>query len=102
MPCHARRRSAVDARERARQFGNFRMNAGSFSLTRLACVCWSMISEIRISYGSLVERQGKSRPSLRYLFRIARRIALLFAGLSFTDVEGQLAGNIGVAFKDIV
>src|SRR6266536_1808619 len=58
--------SAVGAAARSASVGNAVRNCWYLGNTRSTCVCWSMISDTRIAYGSLVVRHGRSRCSAAY------------------------------------
>src|SRR5579885_2125278 len=66
---HAEMTSAVGAAARSASVGKSERNCKYFGSTRSTCVCWSIISDTRIAYGSLVERQGRVRCSAAYHFK---------------------------------
>src|SRR6476469_1220650 len=58
--------SASRAEASASKDGYFSSHSAYLGSTRSTCVCWSMISETRMWYGSSVFRHGRSRTFRRY------------------------------------
>src|SRR5579883_1473595 len=57
--------------------------------TLSTCVCWSITSETRIAYGSLVARQGKSRRALAYHERREEWTRAICSGAGCTACLGE-------------
>ena len=61
MPDQARITSATGAWARASIVGKDARNSAYLGIVRATWVCWSMTSDTKMAYGSVVRRQGRSR-----------------------------------------
>jgi hypothetical protein len=53
----------MSASASARTVGKRSIQRAQYGITVATWVCWSIISEIQMAYGSVVRRQGRSRSS---------------------------------------